>query len=839
MFKIYEFKTEYQVNPIGLGCESPKFSWQIKSEKSFKQSAYRLLVASDAEMLKNNTADLYDSNIIYSGNTQAIQYGGKPLQSRQKCYVKVISYENEESVSSDINFFEMGLLKESDWQGNWMSMPVNNQGGTSLYRKALEVSDKKIVNAKAYVCGIGYHEAFINGKKLSDSVLNPGVTDYSKRLLYCTYDIMPLLTVGKNVFGIELGQGWYGCKKVLAQVYIDYADGTTADYHSSTNGGWWVGGSPTIDNSVYGGEVYDARLEETWRKDWATTSYEPAWDNGWMFTIFSAPPGGKLEPQTIEPIEVCGELKAVSMREIKPKTFIVDFGTNISGWARIVVEGKSGSSITLKFGERLTESGYVNQLNLRSARASDTYILLGKGKEEYAPRFTYHGFQYAQLEVTGECKILSIVAEHVRTATKTVGSFECSDAHLNLLHANALVTEQNNQHSILTDCPQRDERFGWLNDLGSRLFQTMYNCDMSRFFPKFIKDISDTQLASGAIGDTAPYFTGGRPADPVCIAYLLMPLYSYIYYGDSGSAISEYENLKKWVDFLISQSDDYIMNYSYYADWVAPTCFDEHTDNIYVSTLYLYWHCDIMSRLAKIAKNEDDGEKYNFIAQKVKAALNEKYFNKETCNYESGTQAANAMALSLGIVDSAYSSRVAKNINDDVVKKNYHSSCGNIGYRHLFYMLCEQGNTETALKILRNPDYPGWGFMIANGATSVWERWESEMSNEMDSFNHPMFGSYDAIFYHYLAGIKIDGDAFACDKITIEPIATESLSYVNCSYQTVRGTIVSNWKKEGLKITHSIQVPQTVSAKIVIMGKTYNVGGGKYNFEDGILKRLH
>lgn len=830
MLKITELKTEYQTDPMGLDCKHPRFFWKLESDSAVRQTAYRILVASSEQKLKAGEADLYDSGLVQSEQTVGAEYRGKELKSRQRCYVRVIAYAGGEAAESGVGAFEMGLLAPDDWKGNWMSMPVNHQGGTALYRKKITLQNREVLRARAYICALGYHEFYVNGRKIGNSVLNPGVTEYSQRVLYCVYDMLPALTAGDNVIGIEVGHGWYGAKKVFAQFYIDYSDGTCEEYHSSTNGGWWVSGSPVTDNSVYGGETYDARLESVWPKDWATTGFEPAWDNGWMFTVWTAPASGRLEPQLMEPIEVCASYPAVSVVQKGNGVLVADIGRNIAGWARIAVRGERGSRVTLKYGERLTGDGYVNRVNLRSARATDVYILKGEGEEIYAPRFTYHGFQYVQVELEGRCELLSLTGEHVHTAVRTAGSFDCSDEALNALHKNAVVTELNNQHSILTDCPQRDERFGWLNDLGSRLYQTVYNCGMERFFPKFTRDITHTQLPSGGIGDTAPFFTGGRPADPVCIAYLLMPRFSYTYYGDSRPAQEEYPFLKKWVEYLLSCSEDYVVNYSYYADWVAPECFDEHTDNLYVSTLYLYWHLREMAAIARIVGNRPDAERYERLTEESREAINRHYFHPETCNYESGTQAANAIPLSLGIVPEEYRARVAENVYRDVVKKNYHSSCGNVGYRHLFYVLADYGYLEAALRMLKNPEYPGWGFMLANGATSVWERWESEMSNEMDSFNHPMFGSYDAFFYHYLGGIRVEEDAFACNQIVIAPIPADGLEYVDSSFDTVRGRIVSNWRRAGGCICYHIELPLSVTAEIRLGGQVYRVSGGVYDY---------
>ena len=312
MLNITEIKCEYRVNPLGIESRRPRLFWKAEGE-SEHQIAYRVIVGSSERTVSEGTGDLYDTGKI-SGSDFYAEYRGAALSSRRQCWWKVFLWSEQGMTESAVAMFETGL-DASDWKGSWMSMPANYSGGTTLYRKKIECLDKPVLRARAYVCGLGYCEAFVNGEKLGTAVLNPAVTEYSKSVLYSTYDILPLLKTGDNVIGAEIGNGWLGAKKVLIQVYIDYADGETREFHSSVNGGWWVGGSPTVDNSIYGGEIYDARLEEIGPKNWATVDYEPTWDRGWMFTIWAAPPEGKLEAQEIDPIEVVDYYPSVSIIE--------------------------------------------------------------------------------------------------------------------------------------------------------------------------------------------------------------------------------------------------------------------------------------------------------------------------------------------------------------------------------------------------------------------------------------------------------------------------------------------------------------------------------------------
>lgn len=834
MLQVKKATVDYQENPLGIATMQPQFAWNFETGKS-KQTAYRIIVADNARDVQNGVGNVWDSGIVQSEACCGVRFAGETLQSAKEYFWKLFVQDEETHWSeSEVQTFETALLRAEDWKGAWTSMPLQFVGGSLRFRKVLDLPvNKKISKARAYVCGLGYHEFYVNGKKIGDEVLNPSVTEYAKRIEYVTYDFTEQLEADKpNVVAFELGNGWYGTRELKAQFYVYFDDGSVYEDHSAPVHGWFVSGSPLIDNSIYGGEIYDARLEDKYPLNWATRDYEATLSNGWIFSIVSNAPIATLEAQSINPIRVKDEYPVIGIVKKSDNVFVYDIGQNLAGWAKIKVRGQRGASVTMKFAEDLTQDGYANQLNLRSARCSDTYILRGGSVEEYEPKFTYHGFRYVQVEITGEAEVLELVAKHVHSDVRIAGTFNCSDATLNQLHKNAQITELNNLHSVMTDCPQRDERFGWLNDLSARLYQTVYNCGMERFFPKFIKDIAHTQREDGAIADTAPYYTGGKPADPVCVAYLLLATLSYQYYGDVRVCEEEYQGFKAWVECLLTHAKDYVMDYYWYADWVPPECFkDVKTDGIYISTVFLYWHLKLLVQLAEIVGNTVDVKVYAEHLENAKDAIMDKYFDKETANFSTGTQTENALALWLGIAPKQYAQKIADNIYADVVKRGYHSTCGNVGYRPLFYVLSEYGYTDAVVKILQNPEYPGWGFMIANGATTVWERWENEMQNVMHSFNHPMFGSYDAWLYRYLGGISVDDDAFGADKITLKPYIPEGIDFVDCSFETIRGTIVSKWKRqEDGNVAYHVEIPPMTKAVVEFGGEKHTLDCGVYTF---------
>ena len=829
MFKILNFKTEYQKSPLGIDRRKPRFSWQYSEDDGGNARVYRICVASREDGLEN--PDLWDSGDVNSSESIGIEYNGEPLRSHTRYYVRLCVGDSSGKTAEHRDFFETALFDIEDWKGKWVGIPVKFNGGTLLFRKKINLpADKTIARARAYVCGIGYHEFFVNGKKAGNALLSPSVTEYGKRVEYCVY-AMDDLTAGDNVVGVEVGYGWFGSRKLLAQFYFEFTDGTVMEDHTGPGYGWWVGGSPTTLNGIYEGETYDARLEDVYPTNWATVDYEPTWANGWMYTIYTDAPRGKLVAQSIEPIEACASFPEVSRTKKAEGVFVSDMGVNFAGRVVLRVKGERGASVTMRFGEQLDGEGFVNQINLRSAKCTDRYVLKGEGEEVFAPRFTYHGFRFVECRVEGNAEILSLTGEHVHTAAPDAGTFECSDPVLNRLHFNAVLTEKSNEHSILTDCPQRDERFGWLNDLSARIYQTVYNVDLSRFIPKFVQDIADTQTEKGEIADTAPYYTGGVPADPVCVIYLLLARYAYRYYGNDAVCKEHYEGLKAWTEYLKSRSDGYIMEYYYYGDWVLPFPETVVPDNLFVSTVYLFWHLREMSAIARIAGREEDAADYARQAEEAKKAINARYFDEKTCAYARGTQTENALAVSLGICEEKYRARVAENVYRDAVARNHHCTSGNVGYRHVFYVLASYGYADEVIAILKNPEYPGWGFMIEKDAGSVWERWEYGMTNEMHSFNHPMFGSYDAFFYKFLGGIDVCEDAFGADRITVAPVFVRSVDRVKTTFRTPRGLVVSEWQREGNTVRARVEIPPQTRAEVTVGGETKILSCGSYRFE--------
>ena len=827
MVEISQVLVDRRLSPLDASLR-PEFSFAFKKGSLGRIKTIRYFLSSTPSL----EGDVYRSKEKPFQREFGIIYEGKPLEYRKHYYLTIVLLTSQgQEIRATTSFFTR--LSEEDWKGDWIGVPSAWNGGAVFARRELDPFDKKIKRAMAYVAGIGYSEFYVNGNKIGDEVLGPGFTAYEKKVLYRTFEITKFLTGKNDVVGVLLGNGWYGKRALKFQLYIDFEDGSQAEMHSFGNGYWRFGPSPILANSIYTGETYDARVEDRYPLDLTSPNFKETPKSCLYGSLFNEQNLGKLAPQEIEPIRVTNEIRPISKKEFAPTNFVFDLGKNISGFCRIEVQGARGAKITLRHAETLKEDGHIDQTNLRTADQEDIYILKGRGVERFSPRFTYHGFRYVEAWIDGDAELISVVGLHVHTASKRIGDFFCSDSAINALHEMAVLTEENNQHSIFTDCPQRDERFGWINDLTARLYQNSYNFDLLHFYRKVIQDINEAQDKSGAIPDIAPYLTLGCPGDTSCVSYLLLAELGYSNYGDKKILKDNYPHLKKWVDYLLTRQKGYIMDYAYYADWVSCDAFtDAKSDPIQVSSYFLFWHLKTLAHLAEILGKKKDAAYYKKLSLQSKKALNEKYFHLD--HYGSSTQTENSMALSLGICPQSAYKKVYASLKQSILDHDYHLTSGSQGYRHTMAVLCQNGDADLLLKVLKNPSYPGWGYMLENGATTVWERWEKENQATMNSFDHPMFGSYDWIFYHYLLGIKLD-DIFQ-NEVRLEPVFPNSLSEVSGSLTTPRGEIEVSYKKQESGIILRLFVPLSLQVKASFPGKKVYLEGKEMKQNPLLLK---
>lgn len=812
-------RCEYLANPAAIDVLQPRFSWVLEhTERGQGQSAYQLLMATQIEIIRQDKGDQWDSGRVASEDSVQVVYNGKPLESGRTYYWKVRYWDRRGNASpyGPMGQFEMGLLSRQEWKGQWI-------GGSNLLRKEFSLPGR-VVRARAYITALGYYELRINGEKVGDAVLDPAWTTYDKRVLYSTHDVTRHLQQGANAAGVMLGGGWatlhgmygapikayYDAPALLIQINIELEGGRRVSVVSDAT--WKTAQGPIVEDSVFDGEIYDARLESP---SWDQPGFD---DSLWKTAQIREGSNGVLSAQMMPPIRVVDEMVPVAMTNPAPGVYVYDMGQNFSGWAKLRVSGPRGTEVMLRFSELVYDNGMINRENLRGAKSRDIYILRGEGVETYEPRFTYHGFRYVELTgFPGTPGLDSLRGRVVRTAVEPTGSFVASKPLLNQIQKIIRWGQLSNLHSIPTDCSQRDERMGWLGDAQVTFEEAMLNFDMAAFYTNFIRDIRDVQDETGTITDTVPHKYGERPAEPAWgTAYPLLCWYMYEQYGDRRILEENYEGLRKYFEFLRSRAADHILRFGSYGgmgDWVAT----EPTPTEYVSTAYYYWDVQILSKVAAVLGKSGDAQACAQLAAQIKEAFNRSFFNPNTKTYANGSQTAQAMALYLDLVPKKQTASVAFNLYKDIVYyHNTHLTTGFIGVKYVLPILTRLGYVDLAYDLATQTTYPSWGYMIANGATTLWELWQSKAGPSMNSQNHPMFGSIGAWFYQALAGINTDPKGAGYWHILIQPQMTRDLTSVSATVETVRGLVTSSWTHFPGSITLDVTIPVGSEARIVI-----------------------
>jgi len=803
-------RCEYLVNPLGVDTPKPRFSWVLEhGERGQGQSYYEILVSSKANA---EEGDLWASGKVDSTASNHVVYAGKALQSGSTYYWRIRYWDKDgrQSPFSQVARFDTGLFSRDDWKGKWI-------GGKNQLRKEFELG-KKAVRARAYVCGLGYSELRINGHKVGRNVLDPAWTTYDKRALYATYDVTGYLQPGKNAVAAMLGQGWFKANVLLLQINIELEGGEKIEVVSDAS--WKGTDGPVVANNVYNGETYDARLETP---GWDQAGYD---DGRWSAAEAVAGPKGVLSAQMMPPIQVVDTLVPLKMASPKPGVYVYDLGQNFSGWAQLRVRGQRGTVVKLRFAEMIYDNGMINQENLRGARAEDVYILKGEGEEVWEPRFTYHGFRYVELSgYPGVPAVNAVRGRVVHTAVEPVGSFACSKPVLNSLQRIIIWGQKTNLHSIPTDCCQRDERMGWMGDAQGTAEEAIYNFDMAAFYTNFLRDIRDVQDEKGTITDTVPHIWGSRPADPAWgTAYPLIAWYCYQYYGDRRVLEEHYDGIRKYVEFLRTRAENDLVKFSYYGDWVAV---DRTPGNI-VSSFYYYYDVKILADMAKVLGKEADAKVYEDLAAAIKTAFHPEYFDPEIRGYANGTQTANALPLFLDLVPERMRGGVWGSLFDNIVyKNNSHLTTGIIGTKYIMELLTNNGTSDLAYDIATQTTYPSWGYMIENGATTLWELWQLRQGPSMNSHNHPMFGSVGSWLYKALAGINLAPGSVGFEKIRIAPQTVRDLRYAAGSTRTVRGDVSSSWSRDERSVRLEVVIPVGSEAEVVIP---------RFNLENVVIK---
>ncbi|MEI7830396.1 MAG: family 78 glycoside hydrolase catalytic domain [Prolixibacteraceae bacterium] len=832
-FEVADLRCEYLTNPTGIDVPIPRLSWKMKSAKQgATQTAYHILVASSDSLLRQDKGDLWDSGMTKSDQSSQVEYHGKPLNSGEFVYWKV-RIRNQKHFSSPWSksaWWEMGLLKKEDWKALWIGAPeAINTGNWKLpapqFRREVNLS-KPIKKARAYISGLGYYELSINGKKIGDHLLSPNQTNYDKRrtekwsesrignmtttVLYETFDISNNLATGRNVFGVLLGNGWYiqadrpgdtmlwyNTPRLIAQFDIEYQDGTKELITSDES--WKCSVSPIIYNGLHTGEIYDARLEQS---GWNTPGFD---DAKWLKAELVQSPTGILKSQVSPSDRLKRTIRPVSVTEKSKGVYRYDLGEMISGWARLKITGPKGTTLQLHFTEELGP-GYDQ---------SDTYILKGSGEEIWEPRFTWHAFRY--VDVSGSPSALTIEnveGRVVNTDIQPAGTFECSNQLLNQILDNYRRTQLGNVHGGLpSDCPHRERR-GYTGDGQISAEAAIYNFDLQQFYTKWMNDIHDARNhETGYVPNTVPYQDGGG-GTAWGAAYVIIPWYMYQYYGDTRILEDHYEGMKHWITFMKSQlNKDGILVNQGLGEWVPPEAVELPAD--FVNSCYYFHCCRLMTEISDVLDKANDHDYFQQLADKAKKDINNVWLNKKTYNYSSGKQGANVFPLGFGITEEQKTDSIFNNLLNKVVADNKaHFDTGILATPLLLDVLTEYGRMDIAYTLMNQRDYPGYGYMIEKGATTIWETWLGDASH-----SHPMFGSVCAWFYKSLGGISPDSESPGFKKIRIKPIPVKAISYVNCSYPTAYGTITSNWKLNGADYQLEVSIPANSNATVYVLAQ--------------------
>jgi alpha-L-rhamnosidase len=708
-----------------------------------------------------------------------------------------------------------------------------------LLRKEFEATHKA-KRATAYVSGLGLFELYVNGSKIGDHVLSPGLTDYDKRVQYVTFDVTNELVAGRNAIGLMLGNGRFhaprgaapdgtrdfGDPKALLQLDIEYDDGSTAE--TVTDDTWKLTtAGPIRGNNEYDGEEYDARMELS---GWSRTGFD---DSGWQRPQLVSAPAGEIVAQMAEPLRVVENVRPVSVKKLRPGVYLFDMGQNMVGWCRLNVSGAKGTQVTLRHAETLRDNGELYVENLRSAQATDLYTLRGGGPETWEPRFTYHGFRYVEMTgYPGEPPLSALEGRVVQDAMTQVADFTTSDPLLNHLHKNIFWGVRSNYRSIPTDCPQRDERQGWLGDRSTVSRSESYLFDVAAFYNKWMNDLEDSQHPDGSIPDVSPAYWVIYNDDVTWPStFLLVPGMLYDQYGDLRVLERHYPAFKKWIEHMRGFIEDGLMTKDTYADWCVPPESPRlihsqdparKTNGTLLGTAYYYKMLRLMHRYATLLGKNEDVAEYDELASTMKSAFLARFFKADLNQFDNGTQTSAILPLAFemepdGTREAVFDHLVSK-IHDE---SHDHVGVGLIGAQWLMRTLSENGRADLAYKIATQTTYPGWGYMIEKGATTIWELWNGDTADPaMNSGNHVMqIGDLGVWLYEYVAGIRPDPEHPGFKHAILRPYPIEDLTFVKASHRSMYGTIRSNWKRENGRFVFDISVPANTTATVFVPAK--------------------
>lgn len=839
--QITKLRTNNRINPLVIDNGVVYFGWNIEAqEKNVFQETYHIRVWDDS---RNK---VWDSGLCKDNTMINILYEGEELKAETR-YVWQIDLQvtyRESTIDkhticlSEEAYFETGIFEEKDWIGTFIG--ETSDFVNHVYRKTFNCSGS-IKRAKIFICGLGHFELYINGSKISDYVLEPGWSDYNKTCFYTAYDITEELQQGKNAALVKLGDGMfnvpggkyvyykrsYGKMKLLAKLVIDYEDGRSEVV--MTDSSWKIRKSPILFCCIYGGEEYDGRL---WGKEILLPEYEET--NEWSEAICVEPPKGKLKAQPMESVKVMEEYKPVKITKTRPGVYMYDFGTNFSGWVRLRIStnGKqAGHKIILTPGEILNKDMSPDQ-RVTGSGYNWTYILNHEKIQEFAPDFTYTGFRY--VEVTGiDCdnteaieigvesaelpQMLSLVGEFIYPELEEAGNFSCSNQLFNQIHQIIKQAMLSNMKSYFTDCPHR-EKLGWLEQTHLIGPSIMYNFNVHALYHKIQGDMSDAQRKSGLIPDICPEYVtefgkwheGFVDSPEWGSAFIINTWYVYKRYGDTTLFAKYYVEMRKYLEFLNSKTHHEILHHGL-GDWLDIGPLTPHSQNTpvpVIATCIYYYDLWIMKEIAIILNKTEDVREYSKSMEKVYKEYNLQFLDRQTGRYATGSQAAQAMSLMVGLVPADMKEKVVDQLKQDIIKRKYAITAGDIGHPFLVAALMRFGMEELLNEMLRITDIPGYGYQVVNGATTLTEEWDGpEPDRPHGSQNHFMLGSIEEWFYASLGGMDLIRREGKIDEIRIRPFLAQGIDQVSAWIKHPYGRVDVSWKRDGAQVEVKVEIP--------------------------------
>ncbi len=883
-------RCEYLIDPRGIDVARPRLSWEVADERrSAAQTAYHVLVAGEPGRLARDEGDRWDSGRVTSDQSAHVVYAGHPLLPRQTAWWKVRTWDAAGAPSpwSAPATWSLGLRDAEDWEAQWIADPAEpppfkpaDSGDPSRQadrgdrnppapahgddplppprlRKAFTLEGGAAVRrATCYVTALGLYELRLNGQRVGDHVLAPEWTDYQRRVQYQTYDVTGLVRAGENALGVQLGDGWccgriglsgivpdgprrriYADRpRLLLRLEIELADGRTHvvksddSWRSTTEG-------PIRVSDLLDGEVYDAQREQP---GWHAPGYD---DSAWSPVVVPATLTAEGGPAAVvaqpnEPIRVTRTLPAVGLTQPQPGVWVYDLGQNMVGWCRINLRAPAGTTVTLRHAEVLNPDGTLYVANLRTAAQKDQYICRRPADgETFEPHFTYHGFRY--VEVTGlpaAPQLGDLVGCVFHSAAPECGEFACSDARLNRLWQNIDWTLRANLMSVPTDCPQRDERLGWMGDILAFSQTACFDLDMSAFFTKWLADVRDAQTADGRYPDFAPH-----PFDPTARcssapgwgdAGVFVPWCAYVNYADRRLLEQHFDSARRWVDYVRGQNPDLLWKRSRgndYGDWLNadtlklegwPAKGAEVPKELF-ATAFFARSTQLVAEMARVLGRDEEARRYAERAGEIRAAFNRAYVQPDG-TLTGDTQAGYALALAFDLLDPPQQEAALGRMVAGF--ERYHGSIST-GFHSTICMMNEltrRGRTDEAYRLLLNRTMPSWLYAVEHGATTIWERWDGYVEGRgfqdpnMNSFAHYAYGSVGEWMFRTIIGLNPDAAEPGYKHFTLRPRPGGGLTWARGAYRSLHGRIACAWRVDAGRLTIDVTIPANTTATVYV-----------------------